>query len=136
MITIEYLEEADHRSTLRMATSDHADLLALREVFANLASGVANNVEVLELPQARSEGIGSFRLIVGPDTLSPFRANHVSFDAGNPTWFVWTEAREIWLDCAELIDPLIEGDSPGHQYLADGGPYEVTVRFQYKEPCW
>ncbi len=103
MIDVFFYEDGRGHPILTMRSESPDDLSALSEVFAQLADGTIDAAEIMDLPQVRGEEIDSIRLNVGPDDLSPFRKSRVDFDPAAPSWFAWTEARGVWLDCVFML---------------------------------
>ena len=118
-VTIEYGVGGDG-PTLRLAATPQGVAL-LQAVFRRLAAG-ESRVVLQDGAGVRLRGIdGVWLLHQGGD----FRLRRVG-RRGQPSGFIWAGDAERWRSRAELMDPLVHGQS-GFQYLDYDGAGDVTV---------
>jgi hypothetical protein len=118
-LTVEYATEADG-PTLRLIATPQG-VAFLQAVFRRLAAG-EGRVLLQDGAGVRLRGIDGVELrCQGGD----FRLRRVG-RRGQPSGFIWAGDAERWRSRAELVDPLVHGQS-GFQYLDYDGAGDATV---------
>ena len=117
--------------TIRIAIQTPEDLIAMRRLFEKLASGEVVQQDLAKVLTWSFDSIQS--LIVRSAPESPTKALELKGHTSQGPIFWWTNSYDDWLECAYKVDPLIFGDSPGHQYLTHEGFDDALVELCYKE---
>ncbi|MCI0398472.1 MAG: hypothetical protein L0332_35285 [Chloroflexi bacterium] len=131
VILVEYYQGA-YGPTIRMAPTTLESLRRLRDFFLDLAEG-RQEVELEDLGPARMVGIQSLSFRLGTresplgGTLQGRRQTATGLE------FVWTNSAQEWMDCADMVDNMIVGGEPGHQYLTVEGVDDALVEVSYAE---
>jgi len=107
------------------------ELIAIRQVFAKLTSGLILEIELgRELPGRLEAMRGLLLRTVTQRHSKVLELDHMNIEGPS---FSWCNTREDWLDCVEKVDALMEGNSPGHQYLTNEGIDDALVELCYQE---
>lgn len=118
--------------TIRIDCQSPADLIAVRQVFLSLASKGEFLERDLEIVSgARFRSIAA--LILRRVRLRPSKALKLDFRTAKGPVFSWSNIPDDWMECVLKIDPLLEEDSPGHQYLTLEGIDDALVELCYRE---
>jgi hypothetical protein len=97
---------------LRLYDFTPGEAARLREAVAALASGIAERVELHDLPWV--EPAGGCRLAVARRTW-----DQAIVRRAEPATFECAFTADTWANIAGLIEPFADGDATGFQWLAD-----------------
>jgi len=115
--------------TIRIATESKHWVLLLKENIMKVRDNNIDALDVCKLPNTRhSDAIHELKLT--KVSYSPMPC--ITTNPRNKAYFSWEQDAEEIVTLIGLIDGLLDGDSPGHQYLVyeDDG---YIVELSYKE---
>jgi hypothetical protein len=115
--------------TLRIDVQERSGLLVLVRLFDQLATGTA--VESMLDANADFElgHCAGARL----RCVAKIDRSRVVRSGGEPPFIEWSLSADEWANCVSFTEPLLEMDSPVHQYLVQGNHQLPWVELAYLE---
>jgi len=128
--TVDYYHGA-YGPTLRVDVRSALTLAKLRNLFADLAQGKKQEVDLCTLEWVKSlSSVRAILLRVLPVEREPYKTLELLSTGLGGATFRWARYAEGWLECAELLDGL---SGPGHQYLTHASIDDASVEVVFKE---
>ncbi|MBN1917559.1 MAG: hypothetical protein JW889_06585 [Verrucomicrobia bacterium] len=131
MSTILDFYDGAYGPTVRIDIISHALLSQLKDVLQDLASGLAQEFEFHGLEGIASSSIKELVAEVVPSE-PRVKLKVLSRKHEDPV-FRWSNTREGWQTCADLVEKLAEDNRPGHQYLTNEHTDDALVEVCFLE---
>src|SRR5712692_3469020 len=126
---VDYYQGA-YGPTIRVDLVSLESALELLNIFKALAEGTGSEVKLHELETAKVSGLREFVLRVISD--GPEVERTLSVVNGENPSVCWHRSRNGWKNCVDLVQVLIDSNSPGHQYLTKEGIDDALVEVSFK----
>jgi len=110
-------------ATLRIHAKDRDILRPLLKLFWELGNGQHTTALLNELLSMTFDACSSVTCVV--EAVGIERIETIEAEAGPAV--EWTQSAEQWHDCCGLLEGLINGSGPGHQYLTNPNGVLVVV---------
>jgi hypothetical protein len=132
MTSLAYLDfyAGAYGNTIRIATKSKDWLILFREKLKDLLDGRINVCDICQIPHIQCfDTIGSLELTKVKKSSVPCVALKV---VNGSNLFRWVQDEEEIKTILGMIDGLLSGDHPGHQYLVDEGD-DFVIELSYNE---
>src|SRR5689334_13797646 len=104
--------------TIRLETSRVELLETFKSLFLSLSAKRVLSARLRDLAfVTMSPNVADIELFVCTAVGEPYKTLRLLSSKLGPPSFKWSRSVEGWLECAELLDGLVETRRPGHQYL-------------------
>jgi hypothetical protein len=131
MGTLVSLYDGAYGPTILIAPETARDLEALVGLFSELVSGTLAESDLCERLACRLDGLET--IVLRRQAQRPRKAVQLERPPTGRARVLWLEEDEGWLQCRERAKTLMEGGSPGHQYLSVEGVDDALIELSYLE---
>jgi len=107
--------------------------MEIRNLFLELAAGRVREIRLHEIGSLKIEDIKEFFLKYVPGERAHRKTLKLAQTASKGLIFHWERSSEGWMECAELLEGILQDQSPGHQYLTDEAIDDALVIVSFME---
>lgn len=132
MILVDYYEGA-YGPTIRLNAISIESLTQIRDFFLELAAAKVSEASFDELGSVKVIGIKALVLKFVPESKEQKKTLKLVQVTSEGPIFHWSRSSEGWMDCAGLVDGLLEHQGPAHQYLTNEAVDDALVELAFLE---
>jgi hypothetical protein len=131
-VLISYYKGA-YGPTIRVDTRSIDDIAQIKNVFLDLAAAKVYEVKFHEIRSWKITDIEAFVLRLLPEGKEHKKTLKLVQTSSEGLVFHWSRSPEGWMECAELLDGILNHQRPGHQYLTDEAVDDALVEVAFLE---
>lgn len=132
-ILMDYYEGA-FGPTIRINICSLETLVQVRNIFLQLAEARVREVKLHKVESVKVTNVKGLTLrLIDGNRERTMKTLELEDNTPEGPVFYWFKSSLGWIECAELIEGLIERNAPGHQYLTDEGIDDAIVEIAFLE---
>lgn len=132
IILMDYYKGA-YGPTIRVNTRSVKALTQIKGLFLELAAAKISETSFNEIGSMKVIGIKALVLKFVPESKEQKKTLKLVQVTPEGPVFHWSRSSEGWMECAGLIDGLLEYQRPAHQYLTDESVDDALVEVAFLE---